>query len=399
MAQYTMTPAEGRSTCVIATLMGLRMLGLFMVLPVFTLYGQTFSGATPATLGLALGIYGFTQATLQIPFGALSDRFGSRSIIILGLIGFALGSLVAALSTSIGGLIMGRALQGAGAIGSPCLAYLAHVTRPEVRTRTMALVGMFIGVSFMIAMVLGPMAAHWGNGLQGVFFFTFFLALLGIFLGWFTLSSPNNMTPVFTLNKTHITEVIKHPRLRWLNSGIFITHALFTACFIPIPLLLIPFISKSHLGLCYLGLMSFAFFAMLPVIIWAEKHKAGEQALKGALLLLGITPLLLLTTTHWLLGLLGVLWLFFAAFNALEALLPSLVSRQAPASSKGLTMGVYSTHQFLGIFVGGTLGGWLYGHYHLPGIVGLCLTFSGLWWLLELRSSKVDSNSSSLRQK
>lgn len=388
MAQYNMTPGEARSTCVVAILMGFRLLGLFMILPVFTLYGQSLAGATATTLGIALGIYGFTQACLQIPFGALSDRFGRRSIITLGLLGFALGSLVAALSTSITGLILGRALQGAGAIGSPCLAYLADVTRPQVRTRAMALVGMVIGVFFMMSMVLGPLAAHWSGGLQGIFLVTLLLGLLGACLGWFTLSSSTQ--PVFTLSRNHITAVLGHPALRRLNSGVFITHALFTACFIPIPLLLTALTSKSHLGAYYLALMGSAFCGMLPVIIWAEKHKQSYRILRGALLLLGVAPLFLMRTVHWLPGLLAVLWLFFGAFNALEALLPALVSRHAPAGSKGLTMGVYSTHQFLGIFVGGALGGWLYGHYDLAGIVGLCLTFSGLWWVAGFGSSKND---------
>lgn len=375
-----MTSQEKRSTAIIATLMSLRMLGLFMLLPIFTLYGQSFSGATPTTLGLALGIYGFTQACLQIPFGALSDHFGRRTIIIVGLSFFALGSLVAAYSTTITSLIIGRALQGSGAIGSPCLAYLADVTRPEIRTRTMAATGGVIGMAFMIAIVIGPFLSEWTGGLKGIFFFTLILALIGIALAFAGLNKLNP-TQTFTLNKNHIHAILKQKEMGWLNSGIFITHAVFTACFIPIPLLLTPLIQSNQLGVYYLCLMVLAFFAMLPLIIWSEKRKQGKRTLRSTLLLFGIVTLLMLITPLKLPYLLGFLLLFFTTFNALEALLPSLVSQLAPTSSKGLAMGVYSTCQFLGIFIGGTVGGWLYDHFHLQGIVGFSFFFSILGWI------------------
>lgn len=376
-----MTSKEASSIFTIGAIMGLRMLGLFMILPIFTLYGQTFPDSTPTLLGLALGIYGLTQAILQIPFGALSDIFGRRKLIVIGLCLFSIGSLIAALSTTLTQVIIGRALQGAGAIGSPCLAYLADVTRPEVRARSMALLGAIIGFFFIFAIGMGPLVAQWTGSLTNIFWITFGLALLGIVLAQSALSSSPLFSKSFTLKYKDLIAILTKPNLRPLNNAVVVTHAIFTACFIPIPLLLTPLVGQTQLSFYYLLLIIGSFISILPLIIFAEKYNCSNKIVYGALFSLSISPIFLFF--HWLPGLLLTLFLFFGAFNLLEALLPALVSRRATTDGKGITMGIYTTHQFLGIFLGGTLGGWLYTHYQLEGIVVLASALGALWWLIE----------------
>lgn len=358
MSNDSMSSVEVRAVSGLAGLYGLRMLGLFMVLPVMPLLMDDFAGATPIAIGFAIGIYGFTQALLQLPFGWLSDRFGRKPLIYLGLALFALGSLVAAQADTLLGVILGRALQGMGAIASVLMALLADLTRDEKRTQAMATVGISIGLAFIAAMALGPWLAGW-LGLSGLFWLTAVLSCLGMLILWRWVPSPTQSRRHLDagIDPHQLKQVITHPQLLRLDMSILILHLLLTAIFIAVPgLLLEAGWSLSQQGFIYLGSMLLGFVAMIPLIILGEKgHKMKAMLLVGfGLLALGLVVLSLSG-----LGLLLGLWVFFVGFNLLEASLPSLISKQAPVRSKGTAMGVYSTSQFMGAFLGGILGGWL----------------------------------------
>ncbi|MCB1777342.1 MAG: MFS transporter [Candidatus Competibacteraceae bacterium] len=378
-----MTASERRAAVWLAGVFSLRMLGLFMILPVFALYAERLQGYTPALAGLAIGIYGFSQAILQIPFGFLSDRYGRKRIIYLGLLIFALGSVVAALADSIWGVILGRALQGGGAVSAAALALAADLTREEHRIKVMAFIGITIGLSFAISMVLGPVLNGW-IGVPGIFWLTGVLALVGMVVVRFRVPDPavsrihRDAEPV----ASQFGRVLGDGQLLRLDFGIFTLHLLLTATFVAAPLALrdAGLTSDQHWRV-YLPALVLSIVAMTPFVIIAGQQRWMKPIFLGAILTLALTEFGLLTWCDDVLEIGGLLLVFFAAFNLLEATLPSLISRMAPPDAKGTAMGVYSSSQFLGAFTGGALGGVLHGRFGLQGVFAFA-ALGALSWLL-----------------
>ncbi|WP_445011179.1 MFS transporter [Vreelandella stevensii] len=375
--------AERRAISGLAGLYASRMLGLFMVLPVLALYADTLEGATPLLVGLALGVYGLTQAVLQIPFGWLSDRIGRKRVIAMGLLIFAAGSVVAATADTIGGVIVGRALQGSGAIAAAIMALLADQTREQVRTVAMATIGLSIGVSFAVAMVLGPWLASWG-GLSSLFWFTALLTLVGLLVLWrWVPPAPRRLRHRDVgLDRQQFKRVITRPDLWRLDVSIFALHLVLMAIFVAVPFrLLNAGVAVEYHGLAYLAIMGLSFVAMVPLVIVAEKRQRMKLMCLLAIgaIVLSLAALgLPLSQGQWL-----FVWLlvFFTGFNLLEATLPSMLSKLAPAGAKGTAMGVYSTSQFLGAFLGGTLGGGLAHTWGLDAVFIGCAVLALCWWL------------------
>ena len=352
--------SEVKSVASLALLYAIRMLGLFMVLPVIFVHGQDYAGATIASLGLALGIYGLAQAFCQIPLGLLSDLVGRKPVIVFGLLVFGIGSILGAYTESVTGLIIARALQGAGAIASTVMALVADLTSDRNRTKAMAAIGASIGLSFAIAMVLGPVLAAFG-GLSIIFWVTAVLSLIGVLIVLFIVPAPSakpqlnrdtGAVPMLLL-KTAIK-----PQLARLNFGIFALHAALTGLFVVIPVALVETvgIAKESHWLIYLPVLLGSFVLSLPLMIASEKRGLGKQAFCAAICALGIV-LLCFAYAQSSSAFLILLFIYFVAFNLLEAMLPSLVSKVAPTASKGTAMGVYSTCQFFGAFCGGAIGG------------------------------------------
>lgn len=356
-----MDKQEFRAATSLAAVFSVRLLGLFMIYPVFVAYAQHLEGATPYLIGEALGVYGLSQGLLQIPFGLMSDRIGRKTMIVIGLLLFALGSAVAAMSTSIGGVIFGRVLQGAGAVGSVILALVADLTREESRTQAMAMVGITIGFSFMIALVAGPILARF-IAVQGIFWLMVALALVGIAITVFVVPTPQR---VFVHRDAEtvpamIGSVLKNPELLRLDLGIFALHAMLTASFLVVPGLLHSALDlTSHdQWIVYLPVLVVSVAVMVPAIIVAEKYRRMKGVFIAAVAALAVSQMMLYAGASNVYVLLAALTLFFAGFNVMEASLPSLITKTAPPDAKGTATGIYSSLQFFGIFVGGVVGGW-----------------------------------------
>jgi MFS family permease len=387
MHKNRMTAPERRSVFGLSAIMGLRMIGLFMVLPVFTLYAETLPGATPFRIGLALGIYGLAQALLQIPFGTLSDRFGRKPMILIGLTIFVIGSFIAGFATSMPLLIVGRALQGAGAVGSTILALMADLTREEQRTKSMAIAGITIGFSFSVAMLLGPILNQWMT-VGHLFYLAVFFGIGAIILLYTLVPTPTHETfHTDTEPEFHsFMSLLTHPELAKMNIGIFLLHAIFTASFVVIPISLL---NQAHLASSqqwhvYLPTLLAGFVVSLICIGLAERKRQVKRYFVGGIATMALAETCLwLASTHLIVMIAG-LWLFFTGFSLMEAFLPSLISRTAPKARKGSAMGIYSCAQFLGIFAGGVLGGWLYGQFSLTGVYLFSLLLSLSWFILAL---------------
>ena len=377
-----MHQSEKRSTFLLATIYAFRMLGLFMILPIFTLYDNKFVDSTGFLIGLALGIYGLSQALLQMIFGIASDKIGRKPVIVFGLILFILGSIIAACSHTIYGVIIGRAIQGAGAIGSTLTAMVADVTKEENRMKAMSIIGMTIGLSFIIAIILSPLLNNM-IGLSGIFWLTAGFGIIGIFIISVMLPTP----------KTHILhrdsgtvigdiiKIIKMPELLRLNYGIFALHATLTALFIIIPQILtnVINIAPDHQWYIYLPVLVLSFILMIPFIIAAEAKRKMKKIFVGAITILALSQAFLILFHHNIIPISLILLIFFTCFTFLEASLPSLISKISPAGKKGTAMGIYSSMQFFGIFIGGSIGGILYHHYTANGIFYFCLILTLIW--------------------
>jgi MFS family permease len=378
-----MNSIEKRALLALASITSTRMLGLFMILPVFAIYAQDLPNVTPTLIGLAMGIYGLTQAIFQIPFGMLSDRFGRKPIITIGLLMFAFGSVIAALSTSIIGIIIGRALQGSGAIAAAVLALAADLTREEHRTKAMGILGVSIGFSFTLALIIGPLLNRW-IGVPGLFWFAALLALLALALLHLVVPQPlhshlhREAEPV----PSQFKRVLADTQLLRLDFGVLVVHLLITSLFVVLPISLATQVDADHHWLVYLPVLIAAFIATVPSIIIAEKYRHLKFMFVSAIGLLGLSQFGLIYLHNSLTGVVVMLFFFFTAVSILEASLPSLVSKLAPSDGKGTAMGLYSTGQFLGLFLGGVSGGWLHHYYSVEMVFILGTVLTVVWFMV-----------------
>ncbi len=382
MKNLSFTSTERKAAISLAAVYGLRMFGLFLVLPVLAVYTVDYPGYGAAAVGLAIGIYGLTQSIFQIPLGFASDRLGRKPVIIFGLLVFAFGSWLASTATTMNGLIIGRAIQGGGAIASALMALAADVSREERRAQMMAVLGLSIGFSFVLALIAGPFLAS-RYQLAGLFQITAVLALLAIVVVVFIVPDikqqvrQRDVLPA----AAELKRILANGQLMRLDFGIFALHLLLTASFVQIPLFLQQAgIDKENHAWIYLPVMLLAFAGMLPGIILAEKKRMHTRVMYVAL------ALLLLSQLAWLWGasrivIISGLFVFFLGFNLLEAMLPSMISRFAPVAGKGTAMGVYSTSQFMGSFIGGVLAGLLASYYgsHSIFMAGIVLVVIWMW--------------------
>ncbi len=377
-----MNPLERRATAGLAAIFAMRMMGLALILPVFAIYAEGLAGHTPFLVGLALGIYGLTQALLQIPFGIASDRFGRKPVIIAGMIVFLAGSVVAAMATSIEMVIVGRALQGAGAVAAAVIALLADLTRDEQRTKAMALVGMSIGGSFILALFIGPMLYD-VISVPGIFWVTAVLAFFGIFMLLWFVPSPERAVP-HAPPLSQLVDALRHKQLLRLDLGIFVLHAVMTAIFVVVPLLLVKQagIAGDKHWQVYLPVLLLSIFIMVPLLVTAERTKKFGLVFTLAIVLLLVSQGVIYWNQASVWGISAGLLLFFGAFNAVEALMPSLVSRIAPADGKGAAVGVFSSSEFLGAFVGGAVGGALFGAFGASAVFLFSAILLGFWLLI-----------------
>lgn len=380
-----MSRLELRAAGSLGLIFFLRMFGLFLILPVLSLYTDDMPGATPLLIGLALGIYGLTQASFQVPFGWLSDRIGRKPVITLGLIMFVIGSIICALSDSITWLIIGRALQGSGAIAASVMALAADLTRESQRTKAMAIIGISIGIAFTFSFIAGPLFNAW-IGLSGLFWMGALVGVLGIAVLFLWVPTPTRLEVHEDCEPVagSLGAVLRNPHLLRLDASILILHLVLTASFVVLPLAL-----RDQAGIdavdhwkTYLPVMLLAIVFMAPFMRIAETRDLGKPIFLAAIVLLGISQLALWQMHHVYWALAAMLLAFFTAFNYLEAALPSLVSRTAPKARKGTALGVYSTSQFLGAFIGGVLGGWLTGLSGIGSVFLMNAVFILIWFII-----------------
>ena len=383
-----MTPTERRASASLGGIFALRMLGLFLVLPVFALEARRYPGGEdPLWLGLAMGIYGLTQGLLQLPFGMASDRFGRKRVIVLGLIVFALGSFWAAAATDLTHLLLGRSLQGAGAVSAAVTAMLADMTRDEVRTRAMAWLGSSIALMFALSLVVAPVLTDW-IGFSGLFWLTGALALLGVgVVIWWAPPAPPTLLSAPGQERGRLADVLVHADLMRLNIGVFVLHAVQLAMWVAVPSLLVQSgLNKWLHWQLYLPVVVLSLL-FLGVVFAMERRGHLKKMFLLSIGLIVVVQLGLLVQslgTPSLGGLAVLLMVFFCGFNALEAALPSLASLIAPRAMRGAALGVYNTLQSLGFFVGGLVGGWVVKSWGSPVLFLSCGAAMLLWLLLAL---------------
>ena len=363
----------------ITSLYLVRMLGLFMVLPIISIYGTTLTGASPFLLGLALGVYGLTQALFQIPFGWASDKFGRKPVLLIGFGIFVFGSLVCALSNSIEMLLIGRAIQGAGAVSAVLLALLADLIRPENRTTSMAVIGVSIGLSFGISVVIGPIIASF-SGLQGVFIFSCLLGVAAFLIAVWKIKEPGQGHRVA---RPSVKSVLVNPDLLRLDFSIFALHFLQMFIWVAVPGVLV-----NELGLSldqhwwvYLMTVGGGFILMAPFMRMWDKRGQTNSSVRAAILVIVVALLAMSKIDAYYVFIFGLL-LFFWGFNLLEATLPSALTKVVDPKLKGTASGVYSTCQFMGVFLGGTAGGWILLKYSAVGLFYFAAFLSAIWLIV-----------------
>ena len=381
-----MSPSEKRATWSLASIYALRMLGLFMILPVLSLFAEQLEGSTHALIGLAMSIYGLPQVLLQIPFGLLSDKFGRKKIILIGLLLFFIGSVIAAFSTTIYGVLVGRAFQGAGAVSAVVMALVADLTQEVHRTKAMATIGVSIGLSFGVGIIVGPIISGFG-GVQAVFGVTAVLTVFAMMAVIYIVPNPQHsklhrdaeFVPAQAMN------ALKNPDLLRLNYGIFILHLILMAIFVVVPKLMQQAgLEAGHEWQVYLPVFAGSMAVMIPFIILAEKKRKMKQVFLGAIAVLVLSEVGLSQFHDNLIGIVGFLAVFFCGFNLLESTLPSLISKTAPADLKGTAMGAYSSSQFMGLFLGGVIGGWFNGQFGVTAVFLFCAAAAFSWFLVSL---------------
>lgn len=383
MSKALFSPLELRASAGLAGVYALRMFGMFILLPIFALYAAHLPGGDNHLLvGFAMGSYGLTQALLQLPFGMLSDRIGRKRVIYIGLILFAVGSVVAAFASNIYWVIVGRVIQGSGAISAAVTALLADLTREENRTKAMAMIGASIGVTFAISLVAGPLLEKW-IGVPGIFLMTGVLAISALIGVRFLIPKPalSRFHSDAEANPARLRDVLRNTQLLRLNFGIFALHSAQMAMFTVMPFVLLNAggLDKSEHWKVYLPVVLVGFILMIPAIIIGETRGKLKQIFLGAIALMLFAQLGMALSLNTLWEIVVMLGLYFVAFNILEASLPSLISKLAPADAKGTAIGVYNTAQSIGIFVGGAAGGWMYAHLGTFGVFAYCSLNIALW--------------------
>ena len=381
-----MSPLEIKSSVLLASIYSLRMLGIFLILPIFAIYASELSGSpTEFQIGLAFGIYGLTQAIFQIPFGMTSDRIGRKPVIYFGLLLFIIGSFIAGISEQIEGVIIGRAIQGSGAISAVLTAFLSDLTSDKNRTKGMAIIGASIGLTFALSLVISPILNKL-IGVPGVFLLMGVLAFIALGVVKFFIDEPLDKKKNDSENSNNIKSILKNFDLNRLNFGIFTLHASQISMFMAIPFYLInqgetPL--NEHWSI-YLPVLVISFIFMVPMIIFSEKKNKVKESFVASIALLFITQFLFIYFSNNIVGIIIALIFYFVGFNYLEASLPSLVSKLAPIQRRGLALGVYNTSQSLGIFVGGSFGGLIANFYGYQGTFLFCSLLIMIWFILSI---------------
>ena len=381
-----MSPLEIKSSVLLASIYSLRMLGIFLILPIFSIYASELSGRpTEFQIGLAFGIYGLTQAILQIPFGMTSDRLGRKPVIYFGLLLFIIGSFIAGVSEQIEGVIIGRAIQGSGAISAVLTAFLSDLTSDKSRTKGMAIIGASIGLTFALSLVISPILNKL-IGVPGIFLLMGFLAFIALGVVRFFIDEPLDNKKINSENSGDIKTILKNFDLNRLNFGIFALHASQISMFMAIPFYLINQgdIPLNQHWLIYLPVLAISFIFMVPMIIFSEKKNKTKESFIFSIALLFVTQFLFIYFSNGIVGIIIALIFYFIGFNYLEASLPSLVSKLAPIQRRGLALGVYNSSQSLGIFVGGSLGGLIANFYGYQGTFLFCSLLIMIWFILSI---------------
>jgi MFS family permease len=385
-----MTPTERRSVGALSAIYASRMLGMFLMLPVLALYAHTLPDYSPELLGLAMGAYGLTQAILQIPFGRWSDRFGRKPLITIGLLFYAIGSVLGIFAHTTWMLALARGVQGAGAVSASVTALMADLTRNEVRTRAMAVIGISIGLSFVVALIVAP-ALDAAVGVPGIFGIMLAMAVLGVVLLHFAVpAEPVRTGGAESRQLSGLLEIMNRPQLRPLYFGMFALHAIMTATFISVPQVLeqtLGIASASHWAV-YLGVFVASLVGTIPLVLRTERTSTkGAGLFIASVVLVGVAQALLGLdhADYWVV--MAALTLFFAVFNFLEARLPALLTLTAPTADRGAALGVFATAQFLGAFFGGVTGGILLGRFGISGVFWGCAVMAFVWALLVFRPS------------